>query len=1223
VKDFVGQAVQNYPQASLAWAGVCVLLPMFTNPSAADKANIGGVAYVASKMRWYCALEELLLPKNTGPSPDDFANKLREEFGNHVLALYNLVLKFQMKSVRQYYGSQIRNLSRDIVASDEWEHMVSSIKEQEIALHSKAQQINTEKSLSELRGINEQSEAALGIFNGLFSFAHEQLSVAKEQLSIAKKLRDVSVQHVKRSTRLEQQEMPDKEEIDSQLFSGTDYKSYKNNIEPPIEGTCRWFLTQKHYRDWLEQPSGILLVSADPGCGKSVLAKYLIDTQLPRSATICYFFFKDQVQNNAKRALCALLHQLFSQKDSLIQHARQAVERCGNNLRTLFNELWSILITAAADPQAGEIICVLDALDECEQSDMEQLTAALTKYFTSSSGRSSKLKFLLTSRPHDNVVVTPFESLLSDPQYIRIAGEDEDASKLISIEVNAVIQKNVETLAKEQSLEPALADRLQELLLEVKHRTHLWVYLVFNSLKNHRFEQTTTGIQDAIKNLPKTTKDAYEEILQRTLNLDKSRKILSIIIAARRPLTLVEINIALEVTPLCRSAKDLVIGSESDFKEAIQRCCGLLVSVHHNQAYPIHQTAREFLIHRLSNEETHPEERNRTVTQPQTFKELPLPTKLEANIHFIPLEEAHRVLAESCVTYLSFDNFDSGACKTKEDFERRLQMNPLYEYASTNWGYHVRSAFMETKPAVLNFLGSGAKVSASAQAMTVATGPPWKDSFVHEFQPIIGVQLATYFSLCEAIEILIDNGQHPDVGKYTSNAPLFLAAQQGIVAVVKLLLEKGANPNVKDNYNRMPLLTSIATGNTAVVKLLLDKGANPNTKDSHGWTPVTEAASHGHVEVVKLLLEKGANPNTKASNGWTPLFTAATKGNVAVVKILLENNANPDITGGYYGETPLLEATKQGHVAVVKLLLEHGADPNIKDDNGVTPLFTAAAKGDVVTVELLLKKGGHPDTKDNNEHTPLLKAASQGNTAILELLLENGGYPDITDSYGNTPLMAAAEQGEVAVVELLLKKGSNPNITNNSNETALFQAAAKGNLAAVKVLLEQSVDPDAKDNKDRTPLLKAEANGHVAVVKLLLESGSDPNSQDYCDWTPLLEAASQGHVEVVKSMLEKGGDPNITDNEGATPLFNAAENGHVAVVKLLIQNGAHLETQYGYDGTPLLEAVTEGHVKVVELLLQAGTDPDVPGEDGETPLSLARELEDEAMIELLLAFGAK
>jgi len=183
----------------------------------------------------------------------------------------------------------------------------------------------------------------------------------------------------------------------------------------------------------------------------------------------------------------------------LIRHARQAVASRGENLPKLFSVLWSILTTAAADPEAGEIICVLDALDECEQSEMETFTRALAKYFSSSSSRSARLKFLLTSRPYDNIV-TAFQGLVHDHPYIRIPGED--ASEIISTEVNAVIRKKVETLAKEESLSTSLAECLEQLLLEVTHRTYLWVYLVFDYLKTHRFKKTKTGVQDAIKTLP-------------------------------------------------------------------------------------------------------------------------------------------------------------------------------------------------------------------------------------------------------------------------------------------------------------------------------------------------------------------------------------------------------------------------------------------------------------------------------------------------------------------------------------------------------------------------------------------------------------------------------------------------------------------------------------------------------------------------------------------------
>ena len=68
VKDCVSEAVKTSLEASLAWAGVCAILSILTNPSAAAQANKDGFTYVASRMRYYAALEPLLLPKNQEPT---------------------------------------------------------------------------------------------------------------------------------------------------------------------------------------------------------------------------------------------------------------------------------------------------------------------------------------------------------------------------------------------------------------------------------------------------------------------------------------------------------------------------------------------------------------------------------------------------------------------------------------------------------------------------------------------------------------------------------------------------------------------------------------------------------------------------------------------------------------------------------------------------------------------------------------------------------------------------------------------------------------------------------------------------------------------------------------------------------------------------------------------------------------------------------------------------
>jgi hypothetical protein len=824
-KDFVGEAVKACPEASLAWAGVCLVLPILSNPSTTDKANLEGIAYVTSKMRYYCALEELLLPRNLNPSGHDLSwKKFREEFESHVLKLYGLLLKFQMKSVCRYYRSRIGNLSRDIVNFDDWNQMVLSIKEQETAIEKESQQINTERSLSELKGLLRNSESVLGCFTDLLSLMQEQLSVTKEH-------RDISAQQLELSRRKEQRKISQEEQTCLQIFSGTDYKWYKDRIESRVVGTCQWLLTQENYNDWLQQPSGPLLVSADPGCGKSVLAKFLIDEELPRSATICYFFFKDQDQNNAKQALCALLHQLLSQKYHLIKHAMPAFVNNGENLPKQFSVLWSILIIAAADPEAGELICVLDALDECEESEMRTLIGALTQYFNSRQSRISKLKFLLTSRPYDNIV-TAFQGLVDIHPYIRIPGEED--SETISKEVNYVIKHMVKILANEKALDPDLTEYLEQLLLEITHRTYLWVFLVFDFLRTHRFKRTKNGVQDAIKTLPKSAEEAYEKILNKSLDKDKTRRLLSIVIAAYRPLTLKEMNIALEVTPSSKSVEDLDLENESDFKGTIREYCGLFVSIHQDRIYLIHQTAKEFLLQDTEISPSLPETRG-------WWK------------HSISLKEGNCILAEICVIYLSFDAFDTGFCLTDEDFETRLRLYPLYDYAAQNWGHHARVASSKLEPIILDFLESEAKVSSSSQALMVS------GSYNNYSQGVpmqmTGAHFTAYFGLEEAMIVLLKNGHDPNFKDTYGRTPLSWAAENGHEAVVKqLLATERVDPDSKDDNGRTPLSWAAENGHEAVVKqLLATERVDPDSKDDNGQTPLSWAAENGHEAVVKQL----------------------------------------------------------------------------------------------------------------------------------------------------------------------------------------------------------------------------------------------------------------------------------------------------------------------------------------------------------------------------------
>jgi nucleoside-triphosphatase THEP1 len=239
---------------------------------------------------------------------------------------------------------------------------------------------------------------------GLQESAAEQQCISRNHLIIAE-------EPLRFQQAVREQELSDRQKECLQLFRLTKstedvtYGWYKDRVENRVEGTCNWFLQHAHFQDWLKQLFGPLFVSADPGCGKSVLAKHLVDHVLPKSATVCYFFFKDQDQNTVRQALYALLHQLFSQKEALIQHATRQYEQDGKGLVNSTQSLWKILGDAVQDSQAGSIIIVLDALDECAESEFEDLMRNIESQSRSSPMSNSRVRYLFTSRPYEQIII--------------------------------------------------------------------------------------------------------------------------------------------------------------------------------------------------------------------------------------------------------------------------------------------------------------------------------------------------------------------------------------------------------------------------------------------------------------------------------------------------------------------------------------------------------------------------------------------------------------------------------------------------------------------------------------------------------------------------------------------------------------------------------------------------------------------------------------------------
>lgn len=881
VKDLVGEAVKASPEASIAWAGVCLALPLLTNPVTAEEANRDGFFYVTSRMHYYTALEPLVKRLDNGSS-----EALAQAYES-IVALYQAILDFQIRSVLRFFQHSFKRYAEDVLRSEDWSKKRWDIQTLEATVERNLRQINELKARQALESLDVTSTASFEALQGLLGTSKQQLKVTEDQRDISQ--RQLSLQQ--EEARLFQLKEAEKCRQLFRLTSGdkdSTYEWYKDRVEERVEGTCQWLLDHDNFKDWLSQDSGILLVSADPGCGKSVLAKYLIDHVL-QSTTVCYFFFKDQDQNTVRQSLCALLHQLFSQKPFLIEHAMPEFSDNGIGLVNTTASLWKIFDSAVRDPRAGAVVVILDALDECAETEFEDLVQHIQPRFLEDSPGIHKLKFLLTSRPYDQIV-SEFRDLFNALPRIHIPGEEH--SEDISREVNLVIENRCKSLG----LSPSLATYLAGKFLEIPHRTYLWVHLVFDNLKTRGFKKTPKGVDSIIEKLPKNVNEAYEQILQKSKNLDGAQEALAIILAAQRPLTLSEMNVAMNIQDDNRTFSDLDIEDDQDFKTTLRSCCGLFVSIHHGKIYFLHQTAREFLL---------------TGTLKSAAESTPRWSQS------IGIQHAHTVLAKKCLLYLALFN-STDSCHESRN-------NAFLDYSAIYWGYHFREAAVFDDANLLPIARDVCRTDSESYSM-------WFKVFFKHAKPL--VRIPKFSNLCaasylghtgileiilatEKVDLEFKDDQH-------GRTALSWAAEEGYEAVVKLLLATGnVDVNSKDSGTaRTPLSWAIYKGHKAIVKLLLEtEKVDVNWKDWFGETPLSLATEKGHEAILELLLATGkVDVNFKNKHGETPLSRAVMNGDEGIVEMLLATGKIDVDWEDKFGETLLSLAVQGGHRAIVSLL---------------------------------------------------------------------------------------------------------------------------------------------------------------------------------------------------------------------------------------------------------------------------------------------------------------
>ncbi|KAK8054583.1 hypothetical protein PG994_009650 [Apiospora phragmitis] len=760
------------------------------------------------------------------------------------------------------------------------------------------------------------------------------------------------------------------------------YEDRKNRNPKRVDGTCEWFTTHNRFQNWQAEASAMLWVSADPGCGKSVLAKYLVDDVIASNTTrtTCYFFFKDDFddQKTLESALCCILHQLFIQKpDLLLDKFLDGFREEGGQLFSSFDGLWRTLIESVGQHKHGEIICILDALDECREH--KRLAAALTKLYNKGKGIST-LNFLVTSRPYLNIG-REFQDLKDSQPTIHLRGENPEEVDRIAQEIILVIERRIEELGKRHQLPMDEMQILHDEITAINHRTYLWVHLIFAALEEAVF-LSKAELRAKIHELPHTVEEAYDGILQRSSDPEKARKILRIVVAAERPLRLTEMAAALAFRGSHRCHQDLEqdVALPDRLQIAIREICGLFVVVKASEIFLIHQTAREFLV-RIP------------LIQPEISSTL--------KWQYSSIQKSRT---------FCFQKYALARVESLDVFHFCL-----LEYAASNWAYHYRQAHSKPGANLERLVLQLCNVQLPAcQSWLLVYGERrmGDPGFMRELPT--SLLIASYFGLNKLVGSVLREGKSrlDARGARSQRTALSWASEKGYVSTVELLLGQvhtihvffrdwssslSSIVNRRDQHGRTPLLHAAANGHLKIVQLLLSKSAKVDIRDENGLTPLTWATYHGYRDIVALLLENGARQKsgrshleTRDRKGRTPLMNAARDGNEAVVKMLLDGGAKVD-PRDTNGRRALQHAAIGGNDTIVKLLLDRGDDIHIKDKfDYVIALMRASGKGYTAVVELLLDRAADIDIRTKDRWDAHKLALMGNHDDVAKLLLERG-----------------------------------------------------------------------------------------------------------------------------------------------------------------------------------------------------------------------------------------
>ncbi|KAJ9413287.1 transcriptional activator of glycolytic enzymes-domain-containing protein [Fusarium oxysporum] len=335
-----------------------------------------------------------------------------------------------------------------------------------------------------------------------------------------------------------------------------------------LKGSYCWILKNDRFQRFRDDPqSPLLWIKGDLGKGKTMLLCGIIDELEKESAKRLSYFFCQATEAQLSSAT-GVRAKYDTQEQKLFESINAWVP------------LTDIFMDMLNDPALEDVVLIVDALDECKTKHSELLDFIFKS--------PSHIKWIVSSRNHCPDIGPRLRNATHTAKLCL-----EDIGSTICEAVDAYIRHKVDQLICEENYDDKLRYAVQHYFMSHANGTFLWVTLVWKEPADPRVPRQ--HMLTKLTSFPAGLDQLYERMMEHIINSDDAglcKQILATVSVVYSPVTLKEL------ISLVESLEEF---DQDELKEIIGSC-GSFLTLRKGVIYFVHQSAKEYLLDKASNQ---------------------------------------------------------------------------------------------------------------------------------------------------------------------------------------------------------------------------------------------------------------------------------------------------------------------------------------------------------------------------------------------------------------------------------------------------------------------------------------------------------------------------------------------------------------------------------------------------------------------------------------------